>query len=100
MSSKTNVRVTLPVLQIMNVLLRDVETPRYGLELIQETSLPSGVIYPVLWRLEASGWLRCTIEKGSPKRLGRPARKYYRLDRRRLATIKMAVADTRKRLGP
>jgi PadR family transcriptional regulator PadR len=51
----------------------------YGLELMEQTGLKSGTLYPVLARLERSGWVISTWEEIDPQTAGRPRRRYYKL---------------------
>ena len=50
---------------------------RYGYELLKETGLKSGSLYPMLMRLAERGWVEATWERHPP--LGRPPRHLYRL---------------------
>jgi DNA-binding PadR family transcriptional regulator len=43
------------------------------------SNLSSGTLYPLLYRLEAFGWLDSRWESGDPTVLGRPRRRYYRI---------------------
>lgn len=65
--------------RVLQVFLDDPAAPRYGLELMKTTGMPSGSLYPVLARLERSGWVRSTLEQVDPAAAGRPARRYYEL---------------------
>lgn len=38
-----------------------------------------GTLYPLLARLEKAGWLKGRWENGSPKKMGRPRKRLYRL---------------------
>ncbi|MFC7479660.1 PadR family transcriptional regulator [Luedemannella flava] len=67
------VRLTLPVTRILAALLDDPDEPRYGLDLMAATGLPSGTLYPILTRLHAAGWLRTEWEDIDPSAAGRPA---------------------------
>lgn len=53
--------------------------PRYGLELMRETGLQSGTLYPILARLERAGWVDSAAEDVAPQSVRRPRRRYYRL---------------------
>jgi PadR family transcriptional regulator PadR len=50
-----------------------------GAEIGKLTDLASGTLYPILFRLEAVGWLQSRWEAGNPAVLGRPRRRYYRV---------------------
>lgn len=54
----------------------------YGFDIMEETGLPSGTVYPALRRMETEGWI--TAQWESDKKAfaeQRPARKYYRITR-------------------
>lgn len=52
----------------------------YGLDIMEETGLPSGTVYPILSRLERDGLARPRWESAGVARAeGRPRRRYYRL---------------------
>jgi DNA-binding PadR family transcriptional regulator len=71
--------MTTSVLKVVAALLGDPATERYGLQLMQDTGLPSGTLYPILVRLERAGWVRSRWEDVDPVAEGRPTRRYYRL---------------------
>lgn len=51
---------------------------RYGFELMKVTGLPSGTVYPILARLEATGLVRSRWENEERAHgEGRPRRRYY-----------------------
>src|SRR5918997_1873980 len=72
-------RMTTSVLKVMAALLADPAADRYGLQLMQDTGLPSGTLYPILVRLERAGWVESHWEQIDPAAEGRPSRRYYRL---------------------
>jgi DNA-binding PadR family transcriptional regulator len=52
----------------------------YGFDVMDETGLPSGTVYPILARLESRALVSSSWEDSAvPRSSGRPARKYYRL---------------------
>ena len=52
----------------------------YGFDIIDQTGLPSGTVYPALSRLERDGFVRSAWEdEARAHREGRPARRYYRI---------------------
>jgi len=50
-----------------------------GAEIARSTGLASGTLYPILFRLERSGWLSSHWEEINPSDVGRPRRRLYRL---------------------
>lgn len=52
----------------------------YGLDIVAQTGLPSGTVYPTLARLKDAGLLRAVWEDHrQAERSGRPRRRYYLL---------------------
>jgi PadR family transcriptional regulator PadR len=53
---------------------------QYGFDVIDQTGLPSGTVYPALSRLERDGLVRSAWENEQDAHAdGRPARRYYKL---------------------
>jgi DNA-binding PadR family transcriptional regulator len=53
---------------------------QYGFDIIDQTGLPSGTVYPALSRLERDGLVRSAWEDQLHAHAeGRPARRYYKL---------------------
>lgn len=53
---------------------------QYGFDIIDQTGLPSGTVYPALGRLERDGLVKSAWEDDEAAHAeGRPARRYYRL---------------------
>lgn len=48
-----------------------------GAEIQRVVHLPSGTLYPILFRFESAGWLRSSWEQVDPKQVGRPRRRIY-----------------------
>ncbi len=61
----------------MTSLAEEPETWRHGYELMVETGLKSGSLYPILMRMAERGLLDATWEPNAP--VGRPPRHLYRL---------------------
>jgi len=69
---------------------------RFGLDIMRETGLPSGTVYPTLTRAEASGLVRGRWEaRAAALADGRPRRRYYELT----TAGKAALADALERFG-
>ncbi|MFF7283019.1 MULTISPECIES: helix-turn-helix transcriptional regulator [Streptomyces] len=73
------IRVTTTVAKTLAAFLADPDAPRYGMSLMEETSLASGTLYPILMRLQKEGWLEVSDEDIDPSTEGRPRRKNYLL---------------------
>jgi len=53
---------------------------QYGFDIIDQTELPSGTVYPALGRLERDGLVTAAWENEADAHAdGRPARRYYKL---------------------
>ncbi len=53
---------------------------RYGLDIVAQTGMPSGTVYPTLARLKKSGLVKAQWEdQRVAEREGRPRRRYYEL---------------------
>jgi PadR family transcriptional regulator PadR len=65
---------------VLSVLLRPEPAWHYGYDLLKQTGLKSGSLYPILTRLQRGGWLEQRWEKSSGA--GRPPRHLYRLNRK------------------
>ena len=53
---------------------------QYGFDMIDQTGLPSGTVYPALGRLERDGFVKSAWENEAEAHAdGRPARRYYKL---------------------
>jgi PadR family transcriptional regulator, regulatory protein PadR len=74
-----HLRRSLQTLAVLSCLLRGAQSWRYGYDLLKETGLKSGTLYPILARLQRGGWLEQRWEK--PSAPGRPPRHLYRLTR-------------------
>jgi len=68
--------------QTLRVLRLFLEQPKEGLagsDIWKKTEMLSGTIYPILMRLERSGWLESKWEQLDPSEAGRPRKRLYRL---------------------
>ncbi len=74
-------RMSLHTLKVLKAMLENPSSDFYGLELVEQTHIKSGTLYPILMRLEGTGWLESDLENIDPKVAGRRARRYYRLTR-------------------
>lgn len=88
-------RLTHQTKRILEFLLTEPDTERYGLEISEALDLGLGTVYPVLARLERSAWVSSRwedlTERGTE---GRPRRRYYRLNPDNAETVRAALAAT------
>lgn len=81
-------RLTHASVAVLRALLDDPEAYHYGYDLILQTGVCSGVIYPILWRMVDAGWLADGWEdQGAEQEYGRPRRRYYQLTGEGLAEL-------------
>ncbi|HKN25553.1 MAG TPA: PadR family transcriptional regulator [Candidatus Acidoferrum sp.] len=70
-------RISKQTLAVLDALLVHPTQWHHGYALSQQTGLASGTLYPILMRLEKSGWLETRWEESAVP--GRPPRHSYRL---------------------
>jgi PadR family transcriptional regulator, regulatory protein PadR len=72
-------QMTLQTRRVLAVLLSNPLGRHYGLDVSRRLGLPTGSIYPILARLERSGWVSSDWEEVGATAAGGRARRYYRL---------------------
>lgn len=78
---------------VLGTLTRE---PRFGLDIMRETGLPSGTVYPTLARAERAGFVRGRWEaRAVADGESRPRRRHYQLT----ATGAAALAKAAKRMS-
>jgi DNA-binding PadR family transcriptional regulator len=82
-------------LAVLSALQRRAQAWHYGYDLLKETGLKSGTLYPILARLQRGGWLDQRWEKLSPP--GRPPRHLYRLSRQGKIALREHSAGAKTR---
>ena len=92
-------RITVSTQLVLEALLADPGSERYGAEIGQLADLASGTVHPILARLEGYGWLESRWEDLDPRSAGRPARRYYRLTSDGAASARRLLAPRRSRLA-
>jgi PadR family transcriptional regulator PadR len=94
------IRLTLQTLQVLRALLDDPAGEHYGLEISKESGLPTGSIYPILARMEASGLVTSAWEDIDEAAAKRRRRRYYRLTSEGLEFARSEVANAARSLAP
>lgn len=84
------------MLLLLDALSREGRQWRHGYELMKETGLNSGTVYPLLMRMTDQGLVEA--EWREPAQPGRPARHAYRLTAAGSALARAAVEDAVARL--
>jgi DNA-binding PadR family transcriptional regulator len=80
-------------LLVLDALLDQAATWRYGYDLSKETGLKSGTLYPILMRLADRGMLETRWEPADPP--GRPPRRLCRLTADGVRAANGLVAEAR-----
>lgn len=88
-------KMTVPVAKVLAALLADPAGEHYGLQLMQQTGIASGTLYPILTRLQNAGWLTARWEDEDPSDAGRPVRRYYQLTAEGAEAARSALAELR-----
>src|ERR1700727_2234523 len=78
-AKKSDVRMSLQTLRVLEVFLETPTEELSGADVIKRGGLASGTLYPILFRLESAGWFVSRWEKIDPATAGRPRRRLYRL---------------------
>ncbi|MGA5563037.1 PadR family transcriptional regulator [Streptomyces platensis] len=98
MVAHTNIRshgivVTSSMARVLSVFIADPEQSRYGLELMHDTGLSGGTVYPVLIKLEQAGWVTSSEEDIDPHKEGRPRRRNFTITPEGLRAARTSLAD-------
>lgn len=93
-------RITLQTLQVLRVLLDDPSARHYGLGIAKAARLPTGTIYPILARLEQTGWVTSNWELADPVAVGRPRRRFYQLSAEGAERAGQQVQQAQRALRP
>lgn len=91
--------MTTAVARVLAAMLADPGTERYGLDLMHDTGLASGTLYPILLRLERAGWVESQWEDIDPVAEGRPSRRYYRLTAAGATAARRELAQLHQQLA-
>jgi DNA-binding PadR family transcriptional regulator len=90
-----------PGLATVEVMRALAEGRAYGLDIMEQTGLPSGTVYPILARLERDGLAQAKWESAAEARAeGRPRRRYYRLSGAGEKALVRAVEQARAASRP
>jgi DNA-binding PadR family transcriptional regulator len=66
-------------LKVLKYFVEHPEARISGAEITKALGIPSGTLYPILFRYEQVSWLESEWEKCKPEEIGRPRRRLYRL---------------------
>src|SRR5260370_27065884 len=91
---KYAVKMTGPVQQVLEAMLEDPAVARYGLQISKQAGLETGTLYPVMARLERTGWVESSWEDPDLSISdGRPRRRYYQLTKDGAEQARLALAE-------
>jgi PadR family transcriptional regulator, regulatory protein PadR len=93
-------RSTSQTQAVLVAFLSNPSSERYGLEIVKETGLMGGTVYPILARLEQRGWVESRWEDINPAVEGRRQRRYYRLTGEGQQAASETLRRTYDRLAP
>ena len=79
---------------VLQVFLDAPTEETFGFDLAQASGLPSGTVYPILRRLEDSGWVTSRWDTVEEAAGGRRRRCYYRLTGKGASAARAAVAPS------
>jgi PadR family transcriptional regulator, regulatory protein PadR len=84
--------MTPQTIAVLQVLLDDPATPRYGLDIARQTGLKTGTLHPILARLQQAGLIDSFWEDPADHEdQGRPRRRYYELTSHGATVARQAV---------
>src|SRR4051812_5118834 len=75
--SRSQRRPSFQTLQVLDAMTNNATAKHYGMELARAAGLASGTVYPILSRLEDSGWVESGWEDDGHPTGGRPRRRFY-----------------------
>lgn len=87
-------RLTTPLLKLLEALLASPAADHWGFELMRETGLTSGTTYPLLARLESMKWLESGWDEEAQTG---PRRRFYRLTGDGAESARRALDEARAR---
>jgi PadR family transcriptional regulator len=96
MASRKQRRLSDPAAAILSLFVSAPTREFYGIEIIQETSIASGTLYPILVRLEGSGMIEGRWEDIDESSAGRPRRRYYCLSPGAMEPARDALREWRE----
>jgi len=73
------IKVTLNGLRVLRLFNKNKNRWLAGSEISEVLNLVNGTLYPLLKRFEGAGLLQGKWEKGNPRNLKRPLKRFYRI---------------------
>ena len=98
---KRKPKLTIPMIEVLNVLLEEPHKSHYGLEIAKSSGRSTATIYAILARLEHElNWVKSEWEKIDACEAGRPARCYYKITSQGARAARIEIANTLSRMMP
>jgi PadR family transcriptional regulator, regulatory protein PadR len=93
-------RLSHQALKVFSILLQRPQESVAGSDILKQTGMLSGTVYPILMRFERAKWLESEWEELDASEIGRPRKRLYRLSpagysRARAALTELGFADGR-----
>jgi DNA-binding PadR family transcriptional regulator len=97
---KKEPRLSHQALKVLSILLQQPQESVAGSDILRQSGMLSGTIYPILMRFERARWLESEWEKLDASEMGRPRKRLYRLsptgyNKARAALMELGLADGR-----
>jgi PadR family transcriptional regulator PadR len=92
-------RLSAKALKVLRFLLEKPTEGRSGAEISRALGIGSGTLYPMLARLERTGWLASEWELVDPVEVQRPRQRFYRLTAVGQSKTLAALAEINGPLG-
>lgn len=70
-------RLSHQTLRVLHLFMAQPKEALAGSDIVKHTGMMSGTLYPILMRLERSGWLKSEWEQLDPSAAGRPRKRLY-----------------------
>lgn len=86
-------RPSKQMLSLLVVLIEEASVWRHGYDLMKDTGLSSGTLYPLLMRMTEQGLVEAEWQE--PVQRGRPARHAYRLTANGIALARSIAPESR-----
>ena len=93
LAPKAQKPLSLGAVAVLDAVARRI---RHGFDIMDETGLPSGTVYPILGRLERDGYVRSRWEaQTTAAREKRPPRRYYEVTASGVRALAQSIAHYR-----
>ena len=88
--------MTHSLIKVLDAMMMDPTARHWGYELSRRSGVRSGVLYPILQRMLAQGWLTDGWEDATETSRRRPPRRYYELTGEGEARVRAILDEAAK----